>query len=190
MIFNITRILAVLGVFLHPAPSLSDDSRFEILFRTDKLAKLNERGQWNWDIEVTNDKIIYTCISCEAKTIATLEATPASGFDSPIALGKHYIKKRKEFCAEAAASSSGRCISTEPANLRIGIPGFRSEFQTKSYREIEFVAFNWAPINLTKEQPEKELLKATLRVYGSAPIPADFHRIIWWTHMGRLTLVF
>ena len=86
MIFNITRILAVLGVFLHPAPSLSDDSRFEILFRTDKLAKLNERGQWNWDIEVTNDKIIYTCISCEAKTIATLEATPASGFDSPIAL--------------------------------------------------------------------------------------------------------
>lgn len=155
----------------------SDDTRINILKRSNLIKTMQQDDKWN--IMFTPTTIGYACATC---------TPPVSGLISvhtvkPDAYGPTPIlEARKKHCAELVLKPNNRCITSAPFQMRVGgINGFRFEDETTKTTIVRLQF----PYKQAGSEPE--LIKATIIRPRDTQMPEDFEQTLL-NHMLRLTM--
>ena len=178
----LNSMLGLLVVFVVSfATALSaEEARTYIFTSTNHFERYIRNG--DWEIEVSDTCVDYTCLTCGGDLVARLEViAPYESGNFPSGQDR-YLAERKELCFELTANRSGRCVDTQNTSVRPALRGFQSETELGAIREIEIVFFYndryWSG---------PEPLRTTITISEGATLPTESVRRFMWD-MARLTL--
>ncbi|MEP3347668.1 MAG: hypothetical protein ABJN34_04795 [Litoreibacter sp.] len=179
LLCGISRLLFAFVVSFANAVS-AEEARTHIFTSTDYFERYIRNGEW--EIEVSDTRVDYTCITCGGGLVARLEVIAPYNLGNFPSRQERYLAERRQLCFELTSNRLGRCVDTQRASVRPALRGFQSETELGAIREIEIVFFYHDPY-----WPGPELLRTTITISEGATLPRkSVDRFMW--DMARLTL--
>ena len=142
----------------------------------------NVERDGEWEVEVSESSVMYSCLICSGQTTASLELIEPNVAGNFGTLEKRYIADREQHCADLTMDGRGRCVGTQPTGLRGGaLSGYISESEVSDRREVEIVFFYY------ERRFEPTLIRTRLVIENGSFLPNGAIEMFHW-HMAKTTI--